>query len=143
MIRLDVLGYPSLAAYYECDHWRKLKANFKPNKKCSACEKGGRLELHHKTYKNLGVEKAHELCFLCGDCHESIHVLALGLNLRIWESTERFIKTFHQKKKVVPKPQIKGRKKRRIQFAQKRSAKRESDYRVDPTLIRVVQRPIW
>jgi predicted HNH restriction endonuclease len=33
------------------------------------------MHLHHRTYKNLGVERLMDLVPVCPDCHELIHAI--------------------------------------------------------------------
>lgn len=45
-------------------------------KKCYVCgKKSGSLELHHRTYKNLGNERLMDLVPVHRECHELIHKL--------------------------------------------------------------------
>lgn len=37
------------------------------------CEESKFLQLHHKTYKNLGNEKLSDLVYLCNKCHHETH----------------------------------------------------------------------
>lgn len=63
---MDYLGY------LKTDAWRKrrtaaLKA---AGNRCQVCNGTERLEVHHRTYENLGREKPEDLTVLCHTCHE-------------------------------------------------------------------------
>lgn len=42
---------------------------------CFASEEQARLEVHHRTYRNFGCERAEDLTTLCHDCH--LHVTCM------------------------------------------------------------------
>lgn len=44
--------------------------------RCRICNAEGPLEVHHRTYKDLGHEKMADLISLCPDCHEIHHKAA-------------------------------------------------------------------
>lgn len=39
---------------------------------CNVSAEGARLEVHHRTYRNLGNERPEDLTTLCSDCHEGV-----------------------------------------------------------------------
>ena len=61
------------------NHWKrfklKLKHNFKIQQKhcCIICSSKTKLEVHHKTYKNIGNESENDVVLLCSGCHRYIH----------------------------------------------------------------------
>jgi len=59
--------------------WKLLKLTIiaKRGNKCERCNKSGHLDLHHKTYKNLGHEPETDLELLCRICHDEQHGLIL------------------------------------------------------------------
>lgn len=61
--------------YLQSDHWGFVKAKklYFCKKQCCICESKSRLEVHHKTYKNLGKEDLDDLIIVCRICHQSIH----------------------------------------------------------------------
>ena len=42
-------------------------------KVCQNCGKDYDLQVHHKTYENLGEEKEEDLLLVCKNCHSKIH----------------------------------------------------------------------
>ncbi len=72
--------------YLLSDHWKTVRdevlepivaagKNAKGKPKCPRCGKYSSLQVHHKTYANIGRERAHELEPLCAKCHEKEHGL--------------------------------------------------------------------
>lgn len=61
--------------YLKTDHWRNLreKALTRFRSKCAVCNSAGNLEVHHRTYANLGNEEPEDLTVLCDSCHELFH----------------------------------------------------------------------
>lgn len=62
--------------YLKSKHWQKVKRRFfsdPSRKKCAVCGIKHNLDLHHKTYENLGHEKLDDLIPLCRAHHELVH----------------------------------------------------------------------
>ena len=61
--------------YMQSDQWRTKRkyAIHKAGYKCDICRSKLCLEVHHKTYENLGNEKDEELQVLCKRCHKDLH----------------------------------------------------------------------
>ena len=63
--------------YLKTPYWRAISNHIKnkENNKCSLCGSTENLNVHHKTYKNKGVEFLNEndLCCLCNKCHKKEH----------------------------------------------------------------------
>lgn len=38
--------------------------------RCRVCNRGGRLDAHHRTYERLGHERDEDITVLCHNCHE-------------------------------------------------------------------------
>ncbi len=61
--------------YLKTDHWKRMRDcrihDF--GGLCAVCCSGQGLEVHHRTYQNLGKEKEQDLTVLCRDCHELFH----------------------------------------------------------------------
>lgn len=56
--------------YLKSEHWCKIKERFYSLfKSCQLCNKRGKLNIHHLTYKRIGKEKTTDLIVLCEDCH--------------------------------------------------------------------------
>jgi len=71
-LRFKELGFTNYKDYQSSSHWKQLRAKIKP-KRCYACGKQKRLQLHHMTYERLGKELNADLCFLCDRCHKAVH----------------------------------------------------------------------
>lgn len=55
-------------------------------RRCSACGKAGRLEVHHvRPLSEGGSNDAENLAVLCRDCHIQAHRPALGDRERAWQ----------------------------------------------------------
>lgn len=64
--------------YRKTNHWEKVrkKAYRDAGYRCSVCNADEPLDAHHRTYENLGREKAGDVIALCRRCHELFHDLA-------------------------------------------------------------------
>lgn len=72
--------FRSYSRYLKSKHWKNKKAQYyKMYKyKCDLCKKcfvwkPSLLNLHHRTYANIGNEKPTDLVLLCKNCHTKIH----------------------------------------------------------------------
>lgn len=64
------------AAYLESDGWkhRANQAKARAGYRCQLCNRTSNqvtLNTHHRTYENLGHERADDLTVLCEDCHHA------------------------------------------------------------------------
>ena len=61
--------------YLKTNHWLMLKARMynKYKYKCAYCSTNKDLNLHHKTYDNVGNERVKDLVYLCSNCHKLVH----------------------------------------------------------------------
>ena len=70
---IQALGFKNYKDYLKSYLWKSkakwMKECF-PN--CYICGSSKRLEVHHKTYENIGNEKSQELLVLCRKCHKEI-----------------------------------------------------------------------
>jgi 5-methylcytosine-specific restriction endonuclease McrA len=41
--------------------------------RCERCGVGGMLDIHHKHYRTLGMERPMDVQVLCRHCHERVH----------------------------------------------------------------------
>jgi len=80
--KLRELGFARYADYLQSPHWRVVKVTWQPRRRsskgqpvCEFCASAGLLELHHRTYRNLGNERRSDLVLLCRDCHETVHIV--------------------------------------------------------------------
>ena len=70
------LGYTSYGQYLASSHWRKARKRKlqAAQGKCERCGSEECLQIHHKSYDNLGCEHEEELQVLCRRCHDYIHL---------------------------------------------------------------------
>jgi len=63
------------AEYLQSDHWKDLSEKKRKEAKylCQLCNEGGILNVHHRTYDNLGNEDLADLIVLCEPCHGKFH----------------------------------------------------------------------
>ena len=78
----ECVGY---VAYLNSKHWLRLRKYILSIKNmCEICsEKSTNLQLHHKTYKNLGNENIDDFLLLCNDCHKLVHKNNISVNIKI------------------------------------------------------------
>lgn len=66
-------------AYIQSKEWQAVRKRFwssKLPKNCFVCgELGGKMDLHHRTYKNLGNERLMDLVPVHRNCHYEIHYI--------------------------------------------------------------------
>lgn len=58
--------------YIKSHEWkeRAMAAIMRAGYRCQVCNSGNDLEVHHRTYENLGHELPGDLTVLCHQCHE-------------------------------------------------------------------------
>ena len=73
--RLARMGHASYESYLASAHWAEVKERFVHSKRRKACARCGNTDyqLHHRTYKRLGVELLEDLIALCAACHLAEH----------------------------------------------------------------------
>ena len=65
--------------YLRCKHWQQLRFEVlkRSNGSCEQCGykplKRGCLQVHHKSYENVGNESLKDLIALCPKCHMEAH----------------------------------------------------------------------
>ena len=61
--------------YLDSSEWRAKRelALERAGHRCQVCNLATRLDVHHRTYENLGVEDVGDLTVLCRECHEAFH----------------------------------------------------------------------
>jgi hypothetical protein len=79
--------YFDYQAYLQSEHWQSLREQKleEAEHKCQVCNSREHLNVHHRTYRDLGNEKLNDLTVLCKRCHEAFHSLVelkLGEALR-------------------------------------------------------------
>jgi hypothetical protein len=63
------------AEYLQSPHWQVVRngALKRAGYRCMACNSAEQLEVHHRTYANLGREAEQDVIALCAVCHGKIH----------------------------------------------------------------------
>jgi uroporphyrinogen-III synthase len=90
--RLFELGFASFKDYLASDLWRKnRKIAYVGQCTCEACRRKGSLQVHHKTYKNLGAERKKDLSLMCDECHREVHSL-VRRGFKIAKATQMVIR---------------------------------------------------
>ena len=61
--------------YLQSRHWKRKRAAAVAyaGHRCQVCNAAGRLDVHHRTYDNLGREPGNDLTVLCRNCHSTFH----------------------------------------------------------------------
>lgn len=61
--------------YLLTEHWQEFRKHALKRAKyrCQLCNKSGKLDIHHRTYENLGCEHVSDVIALCRECHEKHH----------------------------------------------------------------------
>ena len=61
--------------YLKSEHWKKKRLEALEYAKglCQLCNRNGLLDVHHRTYKDLGYENVRDLTVLCKACHDRHH----------------------------------------------------------------------
>ncbi len=61
--------------YLLSDNWRRkrVKVLRRDGFRCTVCNEGNLLEIHHLSYDHVFVEKLSEVCTLCSKHHRMVH----------------------------------------------------------------------
>lgn len=61
--------------YLKSDYWQTVRDHIlsRDGYRCRLCNLDIDLQVHHRTYDNLGEEKFEDLITLCGFCHSTFH----------------------------------------------------------------------
>jgi 5-methylcytosine-specific restriction endonuclease McrA len=72
---IDQLHDVNYHLYLMSDAWRARREYMirRAEHKCQVCNRGGKLQLHHRTYARLGHEREADLVVLCAPCHDLFH----------------------------------------------------------------------
>lgn len=73
LLRLQSLPYK---LYLQTEHWKHFRAEALKHEqyKCQLCNsKDKELNVHHRSYENIGRETFNDVIVLCKDCHEKFH----------------------------------------------------------------------
>jgi 5-methylcytosine-specific restriction endonuclease McrA len=73
--RLAELKTMRYAEYLASPEWnlQRRTALRRAGGRCEACNRTGKLNVHHRTYERRGDEAADDLIVLCADCHGAVH----------------------------------------------------------------------
>lgn len=106
--------------YLNSAHWKAKKEAFRTatNSKlqCYICGNTNHINVHHRSYKNIGNEANGDLVELCRDCHLELHLLVKSTRkIDKWKCfidlcfAVEFLKSQRKKKKYYKKaaPKIK------------------------------------
>lgn len=68
----------SYHGYLDSEEWKEKRkeALKKANNRCVLCNSTNNLQVHHRTYENVGDEKQNDLTVLCRECHSKFHEVA-------------------------------------------------------------------
>lgn len=104
-VRVRLLGFSSYKEYLLSSHWKEFKTRYiKTNARirnlrkkyhrlvCEFCFEGEQqLEVHHKTYKNMGKESTNDVFLVCRSCHQGSHAFAALKGLALGTRTKKRI----------------------------------------------------
>jgi hypothetical protein len=73
--RLNQLCFDEYQQYLDSESWdtRKYLYELDHPKRCSFCASKEKVDLHHRSYENLGNELDEDLVWLCRDHHREYH----------------------------------------------------------------------
>lgn len=63
--------------------------------RCERCGAKRDLQVHHKTYERLGVERDQDLEVVCADCHRQHHLISPADTLRVYLKLAREVVKAH------------------------------------------------
>ena len=97
--RIGALPRTAYRQYIQSPAWRKKRELYLQSKLSNDCAGCGAtytkgFHLHHRTYKNLGVERLMDLIMLCPKCHDKVHQAQQG---NLWAHTKRTLKIIKRK----------------------------------------------
>lgn len=62
--------------YLASSHWQEVRRSAirRAGYRCQVCNRSSsQLEVHHRTYENLGNEEEYDVIALCSHCHSIFH----------------------------------------------------------------------
>jgi 5-methylcytosine-specific restriction endonuclease McrA len=82
---------PAYLRYLHSPHWQEKREQLMVlvGASCEFCGSPDDLNVHHRTYENLGNESLSELAVLCKDCHADWHAGLLPLLESVIEDRRR------------------------------------------------------
>jgi len=93
--------------YINSQAWRDKRQKYFESKlpqRCWACNKrkAAGFHIHHRTYKRLGNEYLRDLVLLCPGCHTGVHKLQKTSGMRLWGSTNHYIRAKRKELNLPP-----------------------------------------
>lgn len=86
------LGRHEYPNYIKSEAWYSRRADFlKKYGSCYICSSVEDLQVHHRTYKNLGREPDKDLTTLCDSCHNDLHKYMDKNFLSVEDASRRFL----------------------------------------------------
>lgn len=80
------LSFKDYAEYIHSAIWKNFKTKFMSHSKrvktmtkkygrvvCESCHSADFINLHHRTYTRIGVERMGDVVILCRNCHSAVH----------------------------------------------------------------------
>lgn len=95
--RLGELGFGSYREYLQSPHWASFRARWyrkMGNPPCSRCHQQRPLDLHHRSYNRLGVERMSDVTGLCRACHGTTHEFSKAKKSNNLQTAHRASRTF-------------------------------------------------
>lgn len=95
----EALEYVHYQSYIVSDTWREVRRRYFASKMPKGCQGCGAsaVDLHHRSYTNLGAEKLHDLVPVCRECHEAIHAYVKNHPGSLWKATKTVLKTLRRR----------------------------------------------
>lgn len=107
-------------------------------RKCALCGSTDRLQVHHRSYENLGNEKLKQLIPLCEPCHTLSHKLgtaATGI-ARLLKAKKRSSPEYKEKQEKRAKRREQKRKRGLKKWQEEQAQKAEANKFIPKTIIR-------
>jgi hypothetical protein len=108
--RLNKLGFDTYGEYLSSPHWLAFRESYRrsgQSMRCRVCSKR-RIQLHHRSYFNLGREQFADVVPLCRDHHTAVHEWLKANRLYV-QDTDAAVATLRGEK-VVVRPRVPKRK---------------------------------
>lgn len=89
--------------YLKSSEWKNFRSKIISQcQKCYICDSAASLNVHHKTYDNLGSETESDVVVLCNECH-AIHHGKLPSTKALAEEYLDFARTFRRERDMLMK----------------------------------------
>jgi hypothetical protein len=106
------IGKSGYHRYIRSAEWTAVKKRYRESKLPQVCAVCGdkKVDLHHRTYKTLGMERLRDLVPLCRDDHKGLHALQRQRKITVTAATSLYLrgvrKTATPRRKPVKKRQV-------------------------------------